>query len=68
MIILGEVLAASGDKEVLAGNAPEKIQRMKTVLVLPRSEDSIKVKITNQLTYGTIDQLKDFLSWNNNES
>ena len=61
IIILGKVVASSGDKEVLTGTAPEKIQGMKTVLILPRSVDSTNMKITNQLTYGTINQLKDFL-------
>lgn len=29
VIVLGEIVAASGDKEVLAGTAQEKMQRMR---------------------------------------
>lgn len=61
VIVLGEVVAASGDEGVLVGSAPEKIQRMKTVFLLSRNVDSINMKTTNQMTYGTIDRLKDFL-------
>ena len=60
MIVLGEIVAASGDEDVLAGTVLEKIQRMKTVFLLSRSVDTINMKITNDMTYGTIDKLKDF--------
>jgi len=61
VIVLGEVVAASGDEEVLSGSAPKKVQGMKTVYLLSRNVDSINMKVTNQMTYGTIDKLKDFI-------
>ncbi len=61
VVVLGEIAAASGDEEVLAGTPMEKIQRMKTVLLLSRNVDTVNMKITNPMTYGTIDRLKDFI-------
>jgi flavin reductase (DIM6/NTAB) family NADH-FMN oxidoreductase RutF len=61
VLVLGEIVAASGDQDVLAGTSPEKVGRMKTVYVLSRNIDVIDMKITNSMTYGTIDRLKDFL-------
>ena len=60
VIVLGEVVAASGDGEILVGNAQEKIQRMNTVFLLSRNVDSSNLKTINHMTYGTIDKLKDF--------
>lgn len=57
---MGKIVAASGDEEILARTSLEKIQRMKTVFLLSRSVDTINMKITNDMTYGTIDKLKDF--------
>lgn len=61
VLVLGEIVAASADAEVLGGTSPEKIERMKTVYVLSRSVDTLNMQTTNSMTYGTIDQLKDFL-------
>jgi len=61
VLVLGEIVAASGDQDVLKGLSPEKVERMKTVYVLSRNVDTLNMKITNSMTYGTIDQLKDFL-------
>jgi flavin reductase (DIM6/NTAB) family NADH-FMN oxidoreductase RutF len=61
VLVLGEIVAASGDQNVLAGTSPEKVERMKTVFVLSRNIDTLNMKPTNSMTYGTIDRLKDFL-------
>ncbi len=61
VLVLGEIVAASGDQDVLEGTSPEKVEKMKTVYVLSRSVDALKVKTTNSMTYGTFDRLKDFL-------
>jgi len=61
VIVLGEVVATSGDEGVLSGSAPKKVQCMTTVYLLSRNVDGKKMKITNLLTYGTIDQLKNFI-------
>jgi len=60
VLVLGEIVAASGDEQVLSGTSPEKIQEMKPVFVLSRNVDTINMRITNAMTYGTIDRLKDF--------
>ena len=60
VLVLGEIVAASGDEQVLRGTSPEKMRAMKTVFVLSRNIDLMEAKITNGMTYGTIDQLKDF--------
>lgn len=61
VLVLGEIVAVSGDKDVLAGTSPEKVERMGTVFVLSRSVDALHMKTTNSMTYGTFDRLKDFL-------
>jgi hypothetical protein len=61
VLVLGEIVAASGDNDVLAGTSPEKVENMKTVYVLSRNVDTLNMKTTNSMTYGTIDRLKDFL-------
>jgi len=61
VIVLGEVAAASGDEEILSGSAPNKVRGMKTVYLLSRNVDGKNMRITNQMTYGTIDKLKDFI-------
>jgi flavin reductase (DIM6/NTAB) family NADH-FMN oxidoreductase RutF len=61
VLVLGEIVAASGDNDVLAGTSPEKVERMRTVFVLSRNVDAQSMKTTNSMTYGTIDRLKDFL-------
>jgi flavin reductase (DIM6/NTAB) family NADH-FMN oxidoreductase RutF len=61
VLVLGEIVAASGDDNVLAGTSPEKVERMKTVFVLSRNVDALQMTNTNSMTYGTIDRLKDFL-------
>jgi len=65
VIVLGEIVAASGDEEVIAGTALQKIQRMKPVLLLSRNVDAINMKITNHMSYGTIKRLKDFYKLEN---
>jgi hypothetical protein len=59
-MVLGEIVAASGDEEVLTGTSPAKMKAMKTVFVLSRNVDTINMQITNGMTYGTIDRLRDF--------
>lgn len=61
VLVLGEIVAASGDADVLAGTAPEKVEAMKSVYVLSRSVDAQTLQTTNSMTYGTFDMLKDFL-------
>jgi flavin reductase (DIM6/NTAB) family NADH-FMN oxidoreductase RutF len=61
ILVLGEIVAASGDSDVLTGTSPEKVEEMKTVYVLSRNVDALNMKTTNSMTYGTIDRLKDFL-------
>jgi flavin reductase (DIM6/NTAB) family NADH-FMN oxidoreductase RutF len=61
VLVLGEIVAASGDKDILEGTSPEKVARMKTVFVLSRNVDAPYMKTTNSMTYGTFDRLKDFL-------
>jgi len=61
MLVLGEIVAASGEYDVVAGTSPEKVERMRTVYVLSRNVDAQIMKITNSMTYGTFDSLKDFL-------
>ena len=61
VLVLGEIVVASGDNDVLAGTSPEKVERMKTVYVLSRNVDAQNMKTTNSMTYGTFDRLKDFL-------
>jgi flavin reductase (DIM6/NTAB) family NADH-FMN oxidoreductase RutF len=61
VLVLGEIVAASGDPDILAGTSPEKVDSMKTVYVLSRNVDVLEMKLTNSMTYGTIDKLKDFL-------
>jgi hypothetical protein len=61
VLVLGEIVTASGDNDVLAGTSPEKVERMRTVFVLSRNVDALNMKTTNSMTYGTIDRLKDFL-------
>ena len=60
VMVLGEIVAASGDAEILGGTSPEKIGKMRTAFVLSRNVDVFDMKITNLMTYGTIDRLKDF--------
>jgi hypothetical protein len=48
-----------GQAEVLTGTSPEKMKAMKTVFVLSRNVDMINRQITNGMTYGTTDRLKD---------
>ncbi len=57
---MGEIVAASGDAEVLTGTSAEKMKEMKTVFFSSRNVDMISMQITNGMTYGTIDRLKDF--------
>jgi flavin reductase (DIM6/NTAB) family NADH-FMN oxidoreductase RutF len=61
VLVLGEIVAASGNQDVLGGTSPEKVERMKTVYVLSRNVDTLNMKTTNSMTYGTFDRLKDFL-------
>jgi flavin reductase (DIM6/NTAB) family NADH-FMN oxidoreductase RutF len=61
VLVLGEIVAISGDQDVLAGTSPEKVEGMRTVYVLSRNVDAQNMKTTNSMTYGTIDGLKDFL-------
>ena len=61
VLVLGEIVAASGDSDVLTGKSPEKVEKMKTVYVLSRNVDAQNMETTNSMTYGTIDRLKDFL-------
>jgi len=61
VVVLGEIVAASGDEEVLMGTAQEKIKAMGTALVLSRSVDAANSRITDYMTYGTIDKLKGFI-------
>jgi flavin reductase (DIM6/NTAB) family NADH-FMN oxidoreductase RutF len=61
VLVLGEIVAASGINDVLAGTSTEKVERMRTVFVLSRNVDALNMKTTNSMTYGTIDRLKDFL-------
>jgi len=61
VVVLGEIVAASADREVLAGTAGQKMAGMRPVFVLSRSVDLGRMSITDQLTYGTVDRLKDFL-------
>jgi flavin reductase (DIM6/NTAB) family NADH-FMN oxidoreductase RutF len=61
VLVLGEIVAASGDRDVLTGTSPEKVAGMKTVYVLSRNVDAQRMQTTNSMTYGTIDRLKDFL-------
>lgn len=60
IIVLGEIVAASAEEDVVYGNSLEKILNMKTVYILSRNVDLEKKRITNSMTYGTIDKLKDF--------
>jgi len=60
VMVLGEIVAASGEEEVLTGTSPEKMKEMKTVFVLSRNVDTINMQIASGMTYGTIDRLKDF--------
>jgi flavin reductase (DIM6/NTAB) family NADH-FMN oxidoreductase RutF len=60
VLVLGKIVAASGDRDVLAGTAEERIQRMRTVFLLQEYADAINMKFTSSNTYGTIDKLKDF--------
>ncbi|MFX1334318.1 MAG: hypothetical protein ACFFB2_13760 [Promethearchaeota archaeon] len=57
---MGEIVAASAEEDVLYGNSFDKILKMKTVYILSRNVDLEKKRITNLMTYGTIDKLKDF--------
>jgi flavin reductase (DIM6/NTAB) family NADH-FMN oxidoreductase RutF len=61
LIICGEVVAASGDEDVLTGSSAERVAAMKTVYVLSRSVDAAKMETTDPMTCGTIDRLKDFV-------
>ena len=61
VLVLGEIVAASGDEDVLTGTSPDKVEGMKTAFILSRSVDTLNMKTTNSMTYGTIDRLKDFL-------
>ena len=61
VLVLGEIVTASGDRDILTGTSPEKVERMKTTYVLSRNVDALHMKTTNSMTYGTIDRLKDFL-------
>ncbi len=61
VIVLGEIVAASGDEDALSGTSSDKVASMKTVYVLSRSVDAAKMELTDPMTYGTIDRLKDFL-------
>jgi flavin reductase (DIM6/NTAB) family NADH-FMN oxidoreductase RutF len=61
VLVLGEIVAASGDADVLVGTSPEKVEKMKTVYVLSRNVDIQAMRTTNSMTYGTFDRLKDFL-------
>lgn len=60
ILVLEEIVAASAEEEVLSGNLLDKIQKMKTGNILSRNVDLGLKRITNSMTYGTIDQLKDF--------
>jgi flavin reductase (DIM6/NTAB) family NADH-FMN oxidoreductase RutF len=61
LIICGEIVAASGDEDVLTGTSSERVAAMKTVYVLSRSADAARMEITDPMTCGTIDRLKDFV-------
>jgi flavin reductase (DIM6/NTAB) family NADH-FMN oxidoreductase RutF len=61
VLVLGEIVAASGDEDILGGTSPEKIENMRTAYVLSRNVDGLNMEVTNSMTYGTIDRLKDFL-------
>ena len=61
VLVLGEIVAASGDNDILTGTSSEKVEKMKSVYVLSRNVDALNMKTTNSMTYGTIDRLKDFL-------
>jgi flavin reductase (DIM6/NTAB) family NADH-FMN oxidoreductase RutF len=61
MLVLGRIVAASADADVLGGTSSEKMARLRSAYVVSRNVDLLQMKITSPLAFGTIDRLKDFV-------